>query len=121
MPRAAATALATAVVALLSLPALAGSAIPRLADGHPDFTGIWQTTSAAEYDLEPHSGRKDAPPGPGIVEGDVIPYLPQALQQRKKNFESRDKEDPRLKCWTLGVPRGIYYPSRSRSCSGRGI
>jgi hypothetical protein len=110
MPRAAATALATAVVALLSLPALAGSAIPRLADGHPDFTGIWQTTSAAEYDLEPHSGRKDAPPGPGIVEGDVIPYLPQALQQRKKNFESRDKEDPRLKCWTLGVPRGIYYP-----------
>src|SRR5262245_60489654 len=36
--------------------------IPRLPNGKPDFSGIWQTTSAAEYDLEPHSGRKDAPP-----------------------------------------------------------
>ncbi|HEY6614395.1 MAG TPA: hypothetical protein VIZ32_07750, partial [Vicinamibacterales bacterium] len=43
--------------------------IPRGADGKPDFSGIWQTLSAAEYDLEPHSTRKDAPPGPGIVEG----------------------------------------------------
>jgi len=41
--------------------------IPRSADGKPDFSGIWQTLSAAEYDLEPHSTRKDAPPGPGIV------------------------------------------------------
>ncbi|MGH9159265.1 MAG: hypothetical protein ACRD2X_04685, partial [Vicinamibacteraceae bacterium] len=45
----------------------AASAIPRTADGKPDFSGIWQTLSAADYDLEPHSGRIDAPPGPGIV------------------------------------------------------
>jgi hypothetical protein len=84
--------------------------IPRLSNGKPDFSGIWQTLSAAEYDLEPHSGRKDAPPSAGIVEGDQIPYLPQALAQRQKNFEQRDKLDPRVKCYTLGVPRGVYYP-----------
>ena len=83
--------------------------IPRLANGKPDFSGIWETTSSAEYDLEPHSGRADAPPSAGVIDGKVIPYLPAALERRKKNFETRDKEDPRLKCWTLGTPRGIYY------------
>lgn len=88
----------------------AAEKLPRLANGKPDFSGIWQTTSAADYDLEPHSNRKDAPPGPGIVEGNVIPYLPEALLQKQKNFAARDTLDPSLKGWTLGVPRGIYYP-----------
>lgn len=86
------------------------SKIPRSADGKPDFSGIWQTTSAADYDLEAHSGRKDAPPGVGIVAGYVIPYTPAALEKKKRNFETREAADPRLKCWTLGTPRGIYYP-----------
>ncbi len=34
-------------------------------DGHPDFSGIWQTLSEADYDLEPHAGRRDAPPSQG--------------------------------------------------------
>jgi hypothetical protein len=101
---------------LLGAFALAGNAyaakdsIPRLASGKPDFSGIWQTTSAADYDLEPHAGRKDAPPGAGVVDGNVIPYLPAALEQRKKNFDKRETDDPRLKCWMSGTPRGIYYP-----------
>jgi hypothetical protein len=99
-----------AALALASSAARAAEGIPRLASGKPDFSGIWQTTSAADFDLEPHSGRKDAPPGAGIVEGDAIPYLPEALERKKKNFASRDTADPRLKCWTLGTPRGIYYP-----------
>jgi hypothetical protein len=84
--------------------------IPRSSDGKPDLSGIWQTTSAADYGLQPHSGRKDAPPGAGIVAGNVIPYTPAALEKKKKNFENRATADPRLKCWTLGTPRGIYYP-----------
>ena len=88
----------------------AGAKIPRLANGKPDFSGIWQTTSAADYDLEPHSTRQDAPPGAGAVTGNSIPYLPQALEQKKRNFDARQSADPRLKCWTLGTPRGIYYP-----------
>jgi hypothetical protein len=94
---------------LLAASAQSAGKFPRLANGKPDFSGIWQTTSAAEYDLEPHSGRKDAPPGPGAVEGNVIPYLPAALERKKKNFAARATQDPRLKCWTLGTPRGIYY------------
>ena len=87
----------------------AGAKIPRL-NGKPDFSGIWQTTSATDYDLEPHSNRKDAPPSAGVIEGKFIPYLPSALEQKKKNFEARATLDPALKGYTLGVPRGIYYP-----------
>ena len=84
--------------------------IPRLSNGKPDLSGFWEAMSAADFDLEPHGPRKDAPPGAGIVEGQTIPYLPSALDERRKNFEARATNDPRLKCWTLGVPRGIYYP-----------
>lgn len=94
---------------LFSLSSVAGEKIPKL-KGHPDFSGIWQSISAADYDLEPHAMRVDAPPSAGIVEGGVIPYLPKALEQKKRNFENRLTDDPRLKGWTLGVPRGIYYP-----------
>jgi len=88
----------------------AGPKLPRLPNGKPDFSGIWQTTSAADFDLQPHGPRKDAPPGAGVVAGNSIPYLPEALERRQKNFEARGTADPRMKCWTLGTPRGIYYP-----------
>jgi hypothetical protein len=84
--------------------------ITRTPEGKPDFTGIWQAISTADYDLEPHSTRKDAPPGTGVIEGDFIPYQPAALKQKEQNFAARDKLDPRLQCFTLGVPRDNYYP-----------
>jgi hypothetical protein len=105
-----ATALLSLVVSAPLLSQAAPELIPRLPSGKPDFSGIWQTTSAADYDLEPHSARQDAPPSVGIVEGGEIPYLPAALEKKKKNFAARSTNDPRLKCWTLGTPRGIYYP-----------
>jgi hypothetical protein len=83
--------------------------IPRTESGKPDFSGIWETTSSADEDLEPHAARRDAAPGAGIVEGGKIPYLPKALEQRRKNFEARATADPRVKGWTLGTPRAVYY------------
>ena len=84
--------------------------IGRTPEGKPDLTGIWQAISTADYDLEPHSTRKDAPPGAGVIEGNFIPYQPAALKQKEQNFAARDKLDPRLQCFTLGVPRDNYYP-----------
>lgn len=103
--------LVVAMLMTLSQPTLASEKIPRLANGKPDFSGIWQTTSAANDDLEPHSNRKDAPPSAGIIEGGTIPYLPEALEQKKRNFENRETLDPARKGWTLGVPRAVYYPA----------
>lgn len=100
---------AALAIALLSTPAFAQ--IPRQASGKPDFSGIWQTLSEADYDLGPHSGRADAPPGLGVVEGGAIPYKPEAKAQKDRNFAARAKDDPRLKCWTLGTPRSVYYPA----------
>jgi hypothetical protein len=86
----------------------AGAAIPRGADGKPDFSGIWQSVSGADYGLEPHPATKDGPPGAGVVEGNTIPYRPAALEQRAKNLAAHATADPRNKCYTLGTPRGIY-------------
>jgi hypothetical protein len=89
--------------------AVANEKLPRLPNGKPDFSGIWETTSAADDGLEPHGNRDDAPASAGIIEGHVIPYLPKALEERNRNFERRKTDDPRLKGWTLGTPRGIYF------------
>ncbi len=84
--------------------------IPRTRDGHPDFSGIWQTLSAADSGLEAHASRPDAPPGPGIVVGGFIPYTEAALTQRQRNFDARATADPAAQCFSLGTPRAVYYP-----------
>lgn len=90
-------------------PARANSEIPRARDGHPDFSGIWQTLSEADYDLEPHAGRRDAPPSNGVVQGGAIPYRAEAIARRRANFDHRGTDDPRLRCFALSVPRAVYY------------
>jgi hypothetical protein len=93
---------------------------PRSADGHPDFSGTWQTLNTAHWNLEPHvsdapvvselGAQFAVPPGLGVVEGGKIPYLPEALVQRDANFAKRLTEDPEGKCYMGGVPRSTYMP-----------
>ena len=90
--------------------------------GRPNLSGIWQTTTTANWDLEPHAAEAGpvptlgallaVPPGPGVVVGGSIPYLPAALELRRKNREQRWSADPELKCFMPGVPRANYmsYP-----------
>ncbi|MYI74405.1 MAG: hypothetical protein F4057_03550, partial [Acidobacteria bacterium] len=83
--------------------------LPRAADGRPDLTGIWQAASAAHWDIEPHAAYASrtpetgaigaAPGGLGIVEGGMIPYLPEAVAQKQHNFENRRTDDPEAKCY----------------------
>ena len=86
------------------------SAIPRTAEGRPDLSGIWQVMNTAEWDIQDHQARTDAPAGLGVVEGNQIPYQAWAAAKKKENFEKRATEDPLAKCYLPGVPRITYTP-----------
>src|SRR5262245_30629705 len=114
----------------------AATAIRRQASGKPDFSGIWQANNTANWDLVTHEAMParvmqtgvqglspvpaapmlalgavgGVPPGVGVVEGDVIPYKPEALQKKKDNFEHWLDRDPEIKCYQPGVPRAMYMP-----------
>jgi hypothetical protein len=105
---------------------------PAKIDGKPNFSGIWQALNEANWDLEPHMARAalalrpgpyvpvpaaavlalgavgSVPPGLGVVEGDTIPYLPDALKKKKENQEHYLERDPEIKCYLPGVPRANY-------------
>jgi hypothetical protein len=110
-------------------------AIPML-DGHPNLNGIWEAMTTANWDLLAHPMRPmvsqpgaypgyppvlaapvvalgaaaGVPPGPGVVEGNEIPYKPEAAAQKKENAEHWLDRDPELRCYMPGVPRAMYMP-----------
>jgi hypothetical protein len=93
---------------------------PRTADGKADLNGIWQALNTANWDIQEHAARAGlvvalgaagaVPPGLGVVEGDEVPYLPEAAAKKKANFENRLTADPEIKCYLPGVPRATYMP-----------
>src|SRR2546423_7894421 len=121
-----------ALVGLAAIGILAGQAAyraPRAPGGHPDLNGIWQALNEANFDIEAHAARPamsvrpgpygpvpaapvlalgavgSVPPGLGVIDGDEIPYKPEALAKRKKNQENWLTSDPEIKCYLPGVPR----------------
>jgi hypothetical protein len=90
------------------------------ADGKADLNGIWQALNTANWDLQDHAARSGAvlalgaigavPAGLGVVEGNEIPYLPEAAMKKKENFANRLTADPEVKCYLPGVPRATYMP-----------
>jgi len=86
------------------------SEILRMPDGTPDLRGIWQTVNTAVWNIQDHTGELGIPAGQGVVEGNNLPYLPSALEQRQKNYENRLTEDPEANCLMVGVPRITYMP-----------
>jgi hypothetical protein len=93
---------------------------PRTVDGKPNLNGIWQALNTANWDLQAHASAPGPdyalaadfaePPGPGVVEGNEIPYLPAALEKKKQNLANRFKDDPEVRCYLPGVPRATYMP-----------
>jgi hypothetical protein len=117
-----------ALLALASAPMMAQGAraqggpgaIPRTSDSKPDFSGIWQSMTSANWDIQAHASKRghvvalgaafSIPGGPGIVEGNEIPYLPAALATKKANADNWLARDPEIKCYMPGIPRMIYMP-----------
>jgi hypothetical protein len=103
-------------------PARASTAAPATIGGHPNINGVWQTMSGADFGLEPHSAQTS--PGPqserelgaiaaipaslGVVQGDMIPYLPEAKKQRDANMTAGPSKDPEANCYLPGIPRATY-------------
>ena len=87
----------------------ATAAIPRTADGRPDFSGVWQVLTTASWNIEDHHAEKGVPGGQGVVEGE-LPYLAAALTKRQENFKNRASADPVANCYLPGVPRIMYMP-----------
>jgi len=70
---------------------------------------VWQALNTAVWDIQDHNASLGVPAGQGIVEGNEIPYRPEALKQREANRKNR-AADPEAKCWMVGVPRIMYMP-----------
>src|SRR5258708_904421 len=109
-----------------------GYAAPRMANGKPDFNGVWQAMNTANYNIEPHASSaalqmrpgpvvpvpaKDVlalgavgsvPAGLGVVEGGAIPYTPAALKQRDANKADWVHKDPEIRCYRPGAPLANY-------------
>jgi hypothetical protein len=122
---------------LVSLSPLTGqtraSAVPRL-NGKPDLNGLWQAINTANWDIQAHSARPalamrpgpvvpvpakevlafgavgSVPGGLGVVDGDELPYKPEALKRKQENQENWLSRDPEIKCYLPGVPRATYMP-----------
>lgn len=87
-----------------------GATVPRTAEGKPDLSGIWQVLGTAAWNIQDHSAEKGVPAGQGVVEGNVIPYVPSALETRNEHFKNRLTADPETKCFQPGMPRIMYMP-----------
>ena len=108
-----------AVLALGALPSFAENTPAKIGD-KPNLTGLWQALGTADWDIQAHGAQAGPyyqlgaigaiPPGQSIVAGDEIPYLPAALEQKKKNLANRWKDDPVIKCYMPGIPRAAYMP-----------
>jgi hypothetical protein len=103
--------------------------LPRASDGKPDFSGVWQAMNTANWDIQAHGAKRGpvvasgaafgVPAGPGIVEGDEIPYTPAAAAKKKENADNWLARDPEIKCYLPGVPRMMYMPYPLQIVQGR--
>jgi hypothetical protein len=94
-------------------------AVTRI-DGKPNFNGLWQAMTGANWDIQDHSTEPGpfyqlgaafaVPAGQGIVDGNEIPYRPDMIEQRNKNRMNRWTDDPETKCYMPGIPRANYMP-----------
>jgi hypothetical protein len=131
----AAAAVVALAIAFASIRTTGQATRGRTADGKPNLNGIWQVTNTANWDLLPHAVRPAVaqpgvyanhpvlaapvlalgavglvPAGPGVVEGNEIPYTPAAAAMKRDNAEHWLDRDPEVRCYMPGIPRAMYMP-----------
>jgi hypothetical protein len=60
------------------------------------------------------------PAGLGVVDGNELPYLPEALKKKQENQDNWLTRDPEIKCYLPGVPRATYMPLPFQIFQGEG-
>ena len=115
-------------------------------DGKPNLNGIWQVTNTANWDLLAHNVKPAVaqpgvyanhpvlaapvvalgaaglvPASAGVVEGNEIPYKPEAAATKRENGEHWLDRDPEVRCYMPGIPRAMYmpYPLQITQSSGK--
>src|SRR5436190_21045190 len=78
--------------------------VPRMPDGKPNLTGLWEALGTAYWDIRDHSAQPGPffqlgaigaiPGGQGIVENGESPYKAEAAARRKRNFTDAMRLDP---------------------------
>jgi hypothetical protein len=111
---------ALAIVSTLTDAQVPSAGIPRFPDGRVNLSGIWQAHNTANWDILTHEARQgplaalgaafSVPGGMGVVEGNEIPYKPDALAKKEQNARTWLTADPEIKCYLPGVPRATYMP-----------
>ena len=121
-------------VFLATSPVDTQAARPARVNGKPNLNGIWQALNTANYNILSHQAKAAmafrpgpvvpvpaapvlafgavgaVPGGVGIVEGDEIPYTPEARKKQQENEANWLDRDPEIKCYLPGVPRANYMP-----------
>src|SRR5712691_10236250 len=78
----------TLVLAGCQMPAAGpGQSGKRTSEGKPDLNGIWQVQNAASWDIQDHNAQKGVHAGQSVVEGNEIPYKPEALAKKAENYK----------------------------------
>ena len=107
------TLLAIGFVAALHASAQTQFVPQRLADGHPDFGGIWMAASlSAAFNVEEHAASYGTPAGPSVIidpPDGKLPYLP-GMRERALDNEKHRERDPVGQCHMHGVPRVMFPP-----------
>ena len=134
-------------VTIAAIPSVTGQArtpgVPRV-NGKPDLNGIWQTINTANWNIQAHTAKAalamrpgpvvpvpakevvafgavgSVPSGLGVVDGNELPYLPEALKKKQDNEANWLTRDPEIKCYLPGVPRATYMPFPFQIFQGQG-
>lgn len=96
------------------------TAVPRMADGHPDLTGVWQGGSTTPGPWEEANGGTGVggtgrnPNAPVVLSSndrpagrEGAPYQGWAAKKVLESFNKRGIDDPTARCLPGGLPRSV--------------